>query len=423
MLLFIYRFLTSYLIESLLKVHIHFRLKKGKEDPRRYFERYGIPTLQRPDGPLIWFHAASVGESLSILSLIERLHELYPKFNFLITTNTFTSAKLINQRLPKKSLHQFIPFDAKRWVQRFLAYWQPCCAIWIESELWPNRILETYAQNIPLILLNARLSDRSYQRWYRFQSFIRPLLSRFLLCLSPSSEQASRLKFLGAPNVIVLGNLKFSAKPLNYHESDLKKLQLNIKKRPVWLAASTHPGEEGMIAEAHALIRKKYPELLTIILPRHPERGDEIVKLLSKKFKVAQRSKDKTSFEDCEIYVCDTLGETGLFYHFVDIVFLGGSLVPIGGHNLIEPALLKCAILHGPYTHKSTELVNLFKQHEASIEVQNAQYLATKVLELLNDHHLCDKLSQAAFNLASAQNNILEKIIATLSPYLDKIGE
>ena len=178
-----------------------------------------------------------------------------------------------------------------------------------------------------------------------------------------------------------------------------------------------------MIAEAHALIRKKYPELLTIILPRHPERGDEIVKLLSKKFKVAQRSKDKTSFEDCEIYVCDTLGETGLFYHFVDIVFLGGSLVPIGGHNLIEPALLKCAILHGPYTHKSTELVNLFKQHEASIEVQNAQYLATKVLELLNDHHLCDKLSQAAFNLASAQNNILEKIIATLSPYLDKIGE
>ena len=177
MLLFIYRFLTSYLIDSLLKVHIHFRLKKGKEDPRRYFERYGIPTLQRPDGPLIWFHAASVGESLSILSLIERLHELYPKFNFLITTNTFTSAKLINQRLPKKSLHQFIPFDAKRWVQRFLAYWQPCCAIWIESELWPNRILETYAQNIPLILLNARLSDRSYQRWYRFQSFIRPLLS------------------------------------------------------------------------------------------------------------------------------------------------------------------------------------------------------------------------------------------------------
>lgn len=422
MLLSVYRFLTSYLIEPLLKLHVHLRLKKGKEDPTRYLERYGISTIKRPPGPLIWFHAASIGESLSILSLAEQLNERYPTLNFLITTSTVSSARLIEQRLPKKSFHQFAPRDAKRWVRRFLTHWQPSLALWIESELWPNLTLETFAQKIPLILLNARLSDRSYQRWSWLKSFIRPLLNCFALCVSPSHEQEIRLKLLGASNVITIGNLKFAARPLSYQENDFKELQLKIKQRPTWLAASTHPSEEVLIAEAHSLIRQSHSELLTIILPRHPERGNEIRETLSKKFKVAQRSIGKLPSHDDEIYLCDTLGETGLFYRLIDIVFVGGSLVPIGGHNLIEPALLHSAILHGPYTHKSRELVTLFQDHQASIEIYNVSQLAKKITELLDNPHICQKLSKAAFEVASAQNKTLEKVITALSPYLKEIG-
>jgi 3-deoxy-D-manno-octulosonic-acid transferase len=423
MLLSVYRFLTSYLIEPLLKLHVRLRLKKGKEDSVRYLERYGISTLKRPSGILIWFHAASVGESLSILSLVDRLMEINHKLNFLITTSTVSSAKLIAQRLPKKVLHQFVPMDAKRWVQRFLTHWRPSLALWIESELWPNLALETYAQKIPLILLNARLSDHSYQRWQRLKGFIKPILNCFSLCISPSNEQASRLKFLGALHVITLGNLKFASKPLGYHKKDLKTLQLQIKQRPVWLAASTHPSEEILISEAHALISKKYPELLTIILPRHPERGAEIAKALNKKFHVVQRSTGILPSDDAEIYISDTLGETGLFYRLADIVFVGGSLVPIGGHNLIEPALLNSVILHGPYTHKSRELVKLFQDHQASIEVKNSLHLAEKVIELFNTPHLRKTVSEAAFKVASKQNKTLEKIVTILTPYLNEIGK
>ncbi|AIL13539.1 hypothetical protein IM40_08675 [Candidatus Paracaedimonas acanthamoebae] len=423
MLLSVYRFLTSYLVEALLKLHVRRRLKKGKEDSVRYLERYGIATIKRPPGPLIWFHAASVGESLSILSLIELLNKLYPTLYFLITTSTVSSAKLIAQRLPKKAFHQFSPLDAKRWVQRFLTHWKPSLALWIESELWPNLILETTAQKINLILLNARLSDRSYQRWLWLKSFIKPLLKCFALCISPSPEQASRLKFLGASNVTTIGNLKFSAKPLSYRKNDLKVLQTKIKDRPVWLAASTHPSEEIFIAEAHSFIRQSYPELLTIILPRHPERGNEIIETLNKKFKVARRSIGELPSNDTDIYLCDTLGETGLFYRLITIVFVGGSLVPIGGHNLIEPALLNSVILHGPHTHKSRELVTLFQTHQASIEIQNALQLAAKVTELLKNPPLCQKFSEAAFEVASAQNKTLEQVITVLSPYLDEIGK
>jgi len=423
MLLSVYRFLTSYLIEPLLKLHVYLRLRKGKEDSVRYLERYGISTIKRPSGPLIWFHAASIGESLSILSLAEHLNERDPTLNFLITTSTVSSAKLVAQRLPKKSFHQFATRDAKRWIQRFLTYWRPSLAIWIESELWPNLALETFAQKIPLILLNARLSDRSYQRWQWLKGFIKPLLNCFSVCVSPSSEQASRLKLLGAPNVITIGNLKFAAKPLSYQRSDLKALQTKIKQRPIWLAASTHPSEEILIAEAHSLIRKTYPELLTIILPRHPERGDEIVETLNKKFKIARRSIGELPSNVTEIYLCDTLGETGLFYRLADIVFVGGSLVPIGGHNLIEPALLHSAILHGPYTHKSRELVTLFQAHQASIEIQDVSQLAEQITELLKHAHLRQKLSEAAFEVASAQNKTLEQVITVLSPYLKAIGK
>ncbi|MBN9412531.1 MAG: 3-deoxy-D-manno-octulosonic acid transferase [Candidatus Paracaedimonas acanthamoebae] len=423
MLLSIYRFLTSYLIEPFLKHHVHLRLKKGKEDATRYRERYGVPTLKRPPGSLIWFHAASVGESLSILTLVDHLNRRYPTLNFLITTSTMSSAKLIEQRLPKKSFHQFVPFDAKRWVRRFLAYWQPSLAIWIESELWPNLTLETFSQKIPLILLNARLSDRSYQRWRWLKGFIKSLLNCFAFCISPSSEQASRLKSLGASNVITIGNLKFSSNPLSYQENDLKELQTKIKQRPTWLAASTHPSEEILISEAHALIRQNYPDLLTMIIPRHPERGSEIIEQLHKNFKIARRAMGELPSNDTEIYLCDTLGETGLFYRLNDIVFVGGSLVPIGGHNLIEPALLHSVILHGPYTHKSRELVALFQTHQASIEIKDSTQLAEKVIELLNNSHLCQKLSQAAFDLASAQNKTLEQVIKVLSPYLNQIGE
>ena len=272
MLPFLYRAATPPL-GPLVHVYLKRRLKRGKEDPVRVRERQGHPGKVRPPGPLVWVHAASVGEATAMLALIERLLRERPALQILVTTGTVTSARLLETRLPSRAWHQFVPVDLPHWIGRFLDHWRPDLALWVESELWPNLVWETHARGVSMVLLNGRLSTRSYMRWQWFPGLISPVLGAFALCLAQDHEQAERLRSLGAGKIAVAGDLKAAADALPVDALQLENLRQQIGRRPVWLAASTHAGEEEIVADVHRELALIRPDLLTMIVPRHPGRG------------------------------------------------------------------------------------------------------------------------------------------------------
>ena len=286
------------------------RLKRGKEDPARLSERYGLTKLPRPDGPLIWLHGASVGEMLAVIPLIQRIRAM--NFAVLVTSGTVTSAALAQQRLPAGAVHQFIPLDAPRFVGRFLDHWQPDLALFVESDLWPNLILTCAGRGIPMILINGRVSERSFNRWRRLPGVIATLLGCFDLCLTQSSVDTQRYSQLGAPRISSSGNLKLDVPAPPADQAALRKLKSTIGTRPVIAAASTHAGEEAAIIAVHHQLRAKYPSLLTVIAPRHPDRGSDIVESAKAAgLSVAVRSRGDLPNTDVDIFVADTLGELG----------------------------------------------------------------------------------------------------------------
>lgn len=416
-----YRFLTVFIVPFYLKLHLKKRLKLGKEIKERLQERQGFHSLERPEGHLIWVHAASVGESLSALRLIDKILQEKPTTQILVTTGTVTSAQLMKERLPSNAFHQFLPFDVPRWVEEFLNYWRPDLALWVESELWPNWIQEVNKRKIPLVLINGRISDRSYRKWGVIHSFIRSLLEKFNLCLVQSTEYAHKFSSLGAKDVKVVGNLKFSSSLLPYASDQLEQFLQKTKNRPLWLAASTHEGEEEMIAKVHQKLKKDFPDLLTIIVPRHPERGAIVSTVLSRTFNVKRRSLVSFPDHETEIFIGDTLGELGLFYRLCDIVFVGGSLVPIGGHNMIEPAQLRCAVLHGPYMNNQKEQETLFKAHEASVLVHDVETLTNGIKELLKSSDLRAIKIKGSMEVAKSQAEVLDKTLKELQPFLHNL--
>jgi 3-deoxy-D-manno-octulosonic-acid transferase len=416
-----YRFLTVFIGPFYLKRHLKKRVKVGKEIKDRLQERQGFSSLERPEGHLIWVHAASVGESLSALRLIDKILQEKPTTKILVTTGTVTSAQLMKERLPSNAFHQFLPFDVPQWVDKFLTHWRPDLALWVESELWPNWIQKVNKRKIPLVLINGRISDRSYKKWGIIHSFIRSLLEKFNLCLVQSTEHAHKFSNLGAKDVKVVGNLKFSSSLLPYAPDQLDHFLQKIKNRPLWLAASTHEGEEEIVARVHQNLKENFPDLLTIIVPRHPERGAEVANALSKAFNIKRRSLDPFPDQETEIFIGDTLGELGLFYRLCDIVFVGGSLVPIGGHNMIEPAQLGCAVLHGPYMNNQKEQETLFKAHEASVLVQDVETLTDAIKGLLNSADLRAVKIKGSMEVAKSQAEVLDKTLKELQPFLHNL--
>src|SRR5690606_27518370 len=325
--------------------------------PARLDERLGHASVARPPGRLVWLHAASVGEALSLLPLVERLRRDHPALALLVTTGTLTSGRLLEVRLPPGVIHQYVPVDRRAWVRRFLAHWQPDAAIWVESELWPNLIGETAAQGAAMALVNARMSDASFRRWKALKGHVGPLLAAFEVVLCQDESQAARCRTLGAVGARHVGNLKYAAPPLPVDEEDLAELRDEIAGRPVWLAASTHPGEEAIVADAHARLRRRFETLLTIVVPRHPDRGGEVAAMLARRgLVVARRSAGEVLRSGVEVYVADGIGELGLFYRLAPVAFVGGSLVPHGGHNPLEPAQLSAAILSGPHSFNFEEI-------------------------------------------------------------------
>ncbi|WP_118133303.1 3-deoxy-D-manno-octulosonic acid transferase [Oceanicella sp. SM1341] len=394
------------------------RARRGKEDPARMGERLGIASAPRPEGRLLWFHAASVGESLSILELVIRIRAARPDLQFLVTTGTVTSAALMARRLPPGAVHQYAPVDIVPGLRAFLAHWRPDLAIWIESEIWPAAIIETNRARVPLLLVNARMSERSARGWRRAPRMIGRLLGLFSAIYAQDKASARNLTALGAREVKVTGTLKEGSAPLPHDDAERQRMAALFDGRPLWVAASTHEGEEEIVAEAHRAVRRQNPRAILILVPRHPQRGAEIAAALrGAGWQVAVRSAGEAPDHDTQIYLADTLGELGLWYRLSSVSFVGGSLVAVGGHNPFEPAALGSAIIHGPHVENFDDGFARLRAVEAAIAVEDAASLADAVCRALAPAEAA-RMASAAWDLFSAGAAVTDRVVAELRPYL-----
>ena len=422
MLSLLYRGLTQPLA-PLVAVWLRRRRKQGKEDPLRFQERRGIPSIARPLGQMVWIHAASVGEATAMLALIERLLEERPTLEVLVTTGTIASATLLDKRLPARARHQYVPVDLPRWISRFLDHWHPDLALWVESELWPNLVLATHARGIPMVLINGRLSAASYARWRWGGGLIGPVLGAFATCFAQDEVQAERLRRLGVREIAMIGDVKAAAAALPVDLLRLKQLRDQVGPRPLWVAASTHAGEEEVVAGVHSQLVSNHPDLLTIIAPRHAARGDAIEAMLAGRgLRTTRRARGEPVTRETEIYLADTMGELGIFYSIAGIAFIGGSLVAKGGHNPFEAARLDCAILHGPYISNCAGMASDLAAAGASETVSDGNALARSISILLADRRLRDERAAAGRRVAAAGLGILDAVLARLAPWLDPLA-
>jgi len=418
----LYRLLTA-AAAPLVAVYLNARCRHGKEDPERLDERFGIASAPRPPAPLVWVHAASVGEANSVMALIERILAERPAIEMLITTGTVAAARLLEGRLPQRARHQFVPVDLPRAVERFLDHWRPDLAIWVESELWPNLILATHRRGTPMLFANARLSARSFAHWRALPGLVRPVLRAFALCLAQDEVQAERFRRLGASPVASVGDLKAAAAPLAANPAAIEALRREIGARPVWLAASTHPGEEEVAVAAHVRIVRDHPGLLTLIAPRHPVRGPAIADMLrARGLRTARRGAGERVAADTDVYLADTLGELGLFFRLAGIAFIGGSLAKKGGHNPFEAARLDCAVLHGPDMSNCAALAGALDEAGGALTVGDAESLAGAVARLLGDPAERARRAAAAGRTAAQSSGVLEAVLDRFAPWLDALA-
>ncbi len=415
---------ATYAGYPLIAAYLAYRKAKGKEDLERFPERLGYSSKPRPEGRLVWIHGASVGETLSILPLVSALLETYPDVSVLVTSGTVTSANLMEKRLPARAFHQYIPVDCVSCVKRFVDHWKPDLALWIESEFWPNMLSAVAEAKIPLILLNGRISDRSFARWKKMPKFSGQIQALFTESFGQTEADADRLKILGAKKTACVGNLKFAASDLPYDAEEFKRLSAKIGARPCWIAASTHAGEDEPVAYAHTELRKKIPDVFTILAPRHPQRADEIEGVLkSWDLNVSRRSRGDEITDQTDVYLADTIGEMGLFYRLASAAFVGGSLIQFGGQNIIEPAKLGKAVLCGPYMMNFKEITARAKAADALTVVENKEQLVQALETLLTNQEELEAKQKNALAFATAESNVLERVMSALEPYLKPAEE
>jgi 3-deoxy-D-manno-octulosonic-acid transferase len=398
-----------------LRCWLQLRLRRGKEVAGRLGERRGRDDQPRPAGRLLWLHAASVGETVSILPVLAALEARAPALTLLVTTGTVTSAALLESRVGRRGrvLHRFVPLDVPAWIRRFLDHWRPDAAVFVESELWPNLLDDCRRRRIPLMLVNARLSARSHARWSRLPGFARHVLGGFTLVQAQSEADAARLRGLGARGVTAPGDLKFAAPPLPVDEAALADLRAQLAGRPVWLAASTHPGEEALIFDAHRLLAQAHPGLLTIVAPRHPERGARLAGEAGG-LTVTRRAAGEGPPE-AGVWLVDTLGELGLWYRLARIVFVGRSLLPPGGgQNPLEPARLGCAIAVGPHTGNFVAPMQTLADTGGLQRVADAAALAHWVDAMLRDPAACEAMGRVAAAAASRYADLPDRTATAL---------
>jgi 3-deoxy-D-manno-octulosonic-acid transferase len=391
------------------------RARIGKEDETRMTEKLGHASVKRPDGPLVWIHGASVGECMAALPLVDGL--MKSGRNVLITSGTVTSAQLMADRLPGRAIHQYAPLDTPGATRRFLDYWKPTAALFVDSEIWPNILRGAHARGIRLAMVNGRMSERSYLGWRRAPRVAAALLSLFDICLAQDAATAKRLTQLGAPRVVISGSLKADAPPLPADDKKLEQLRNAVGHRPVLLASSTHPGEDETILPAQDALRRDYPDLLTIIAPRHPERGAEIAMLCGTRLSL-RRSQGALPARNTEVYVADTIGELGLFYRLAPFAFIGGSLVPHGGQNSLEAARLGCVVLAGPHTENFAQAYTALFAAQGMGQVGAASEIAAAAKHLLSDPAKTKVIGEAAAQAAAALGGAVEKTLRTVEALL-----
>jgi 3-deoxy-D-manno-octulosonic-acid transferase len=393
------------------------RQRLGKEHGLRLGERRGVSAKGRPHGPLVWLHGASVGELISVLPLIERIHAR--EVNLLVTSGTVTSGGLAEQRLPRDVIHQFVPIDVPYFVRRFLDHWEPDLALFVESELWPNIMIETSRRAVPMILINGRLSANSFRRWQHAPATIGDLLRRLDLCLARTPADAERLSELGARHVVTTGDLKLDGPAPPADRDKLAALQRAVAGRTLIAAASTHEGEEAAMVDAHLKLRANFPNLLTVIAPRHPERGESVAEL-ARAAGLAARLRSRGELPDAttEIYIADTVGELGLIYRLAPIVFIGGSLIKHGGQNPIEPAKLGATILHGPHVANFAEIYAALDEAHGAELIVDATKLTAGLAAMMAQPDVRAGVADAAYRTVTALGGALERTLASLDPYL-----
>ena len=392
------------------------RILRGKEHSGRTDERLGIASQLRPPGALVWVHGASVGECLAALPLIETLLAR-ASCSVIATSGTVTSAKVMSDRLPERALHQFVPIDTPAATARFLDYWRPQVGLFVDSDLWPNLVLGAKQRGVRLALVNARMSRRSFESWRLVPATAGALLAAFETCLAQDEEIAVRFRALGAQDVRTIGSLKADAPALPADAAKLEALRQAIGARPVFLAAQTHPGEEETILPAHAALRRSFPDLLTIIVPRHPERGAGIAMLCGTR-NCRLRSKGHNPAPDTAVYIADTMGEMGLFYRLAPFAFVGGSLIRHGGQNPLEPAKLDCAVLAGPHTFNFNSAYEAIFQAQGAGRVNTTGEITALAGALLGDLAKARALGQAAHAGAQRLGGAVAKTIEIVEKML-----
>ena len=399
-----------WLLTPALLALVQLRRGKGKEHDSRYRERFGITSIKRPTGKVIWLHGASIGETLSVLPLIALIKEKNSNINILITSGTVTSAKLINERLGDSVIHQFIPLDHPLFRRRFLQHWQPQAIYWVESDLWVGILHDIKKMRIPAFLINARMSERSYKSWRQFPAIIRDVLSAFQLIFTSNNTYKQRFTDLSNHDVQTISDLKYDSAINNYPVDTVNALKKSIQGRPFWMAASTHDPEEETILQVHKKILETIPNACLLLAPRHPNRRDVIVKYINKHnltFTVRSKGEHPTQ----EVYLADTMGEMDLFYANSQIVFIGGSLINHGGQNPFEAARHGCVILHGQHMHNFPTMCRDLA--DALLMVNNENDLYTMVHKLLTDNDLLAQQKNISINncqsLSGASNIIYQQ--------------
>ena len=354
-----------------------------------------------------------------MLKLIHKLLKENPTYNIMVTTGTITSAELMGKRLPERAFHQYIPIDNPVFVKNFIKHWKPDIALWFESEFWPAMLGEIKKNKIPLILVNGRISDKTFDRWRMFKFVSKELLSCFTLCLGQSDEDARRLKIIGAPNAQCLGNIKYAGFNPPVDANKRAEILSQIGERTTWAVISTHHDEEAQIGKKIHEIKQQIPDLLTIIAPRHPQRGKDIQQQLNALgLNTALRTKQEKITPETDVYIADTIGEVGIWYNLAPVIFIGGSLVPHGGQNFIEPCRFHDAVIVGPFMHNFTDVMNRAKKADAIIQIKNTEQLATEVIKLLQNKEFWQERQEKAYNWAMKEAKVLDGISDVIKEYL-----
>jgi len=416
-----YRLLTTAL-SPLLPLWLRRRARVGKENPARLPERFGIASRARPDGELFWMHGASVGETTMLLPVIDALLEAYPKAHVLVTSGTVTSAKLMENRLPKRASHQYAPLDTRKAVRRFLTHWQPDLAIWAESEIWPNLVLETNARHIPMALINARMSQKSLKGWTKRKSFAAQIFNCFDYIQAANTDTARGLSAITEQDLAVFANLKTAAAPLPFNAAEKAEFESVIGNRPIWCAASTHPGEDEIILAAHKQILASHPDALLLLAPRHPERRHDILALARNlELSVQLHSGEGQLGNDTAIYMFDTIGDMGLAFSLTPLTLMCGSLREgLFGHNPLEPAQHNSAVFTGPHIESFKDTYEDMFAFGAADTILDNMLIAKTISDLFSQPEILAAKHVKASEFTQSRKAVLGQTINALDKLINR---